>query len=61
MKKLDLKSIVTLVVVIIFAILAIRGDLDKSEVMLIITMVFQSFFSYQTHKPKNEKGDGTNG
>ncbi len=60
MKKLDLKSIVTLVVVIVFAILAIRGDLDKSDLMLIITMVFQSFFSYQAHKPKNN-GDDKNG
>lgn len=49
-KLIDVKSIISLVAAAVFAILAIRGDLEVKDTMVLLTLVFQSFFSYQTHK-----------
>ncbi len=54
-KLIDVKSIISLISAVIFAILAIRGELGVDNTMILLTLVFQSFFSYQTNKNKEEK------
>jgi len=53
-KLIDVKSIISLISAVIFAILAIRGELGVDNTMILLTLVFQSFFSYQTNKKKEE-------
>ncbi len=55
-KLIEVKSIISIIAAIIFAVLAIRGDLGTDNVMILLTLVFQSFFSYQAGKNK-EKGE----
>lgn len=54
-KLLEVKSIISITAVVVFAILAIRGELTVENVMVLLTMVFQSFFSYQSNKRDGEK------
>ncbi len=49
-KLLEVKSIISVISAVIFAILAIRGDLGVDNTMILLTLVFQSFFSYQNKK-----------
>ena len=48
------KTIVTMTVIAIFAVLALRGDIPADSVMLIISMVVSFYFGCQTEK-KNAK------
>ena len=41
------KTIVTLVVIAVFAILALRGDIQPDNVMIIISMVVSFYFGTQ--------------
>ena len=52
------KTIVTLVVIAVFAILALRGDIQPDNVMIIISMVVSFYFGCQTEK-KNAKLEET--
>lgn len=52
LKLLEVKSIISIIAAMIFFILAFRGELGIDNTMIILTLVFQSFFSYQ-----NRKGD----
>lgn len=49
-KLIDVKSIISIISAVIFAVLAVRGELGVDNTMILLTMVFQSFFSYQTNK-----------
>lgn len=51
-KLLEVKSLISLAAAVVFVILAVRGDLGVDNTMIILALVFQSFFSYQTNKPK---------
>ncbi len=53
-KLIDVKSIISLISAVIFAVLAIRGELGVDNTMILLTLVFQSFFSYQRNKTKEE-------
>lgn len=44
------KTIVTLVVVFVFAVLAFRGDITPENVMLIVSMVVSFYFGTQIEK-----------
>lgn len=46
------KTIVTLVVVSVFAVLALRGEIASDNVMIIISMVVSFYFGTQ-HERKN--------
>ena len=48
------KTIVTLIVVVVFAVLALRGGLQPDTVMTIVTMVVAFYFGTQT-QGKNDK------
>lgn len=53
-KLMDVKSIISIISTIIFAVLALRGDLGGDNTMILLTLVFQSFFSYQNNKKGEE-------
>ena len=52
---IKVKTIVTLVVVAVFAILALRGSLQPDTVMTIVTMVVAFYFGTQTEGKSNGK------
>ena len=45
---IKVKTIVTLIVVVVFAVLALRGGLQPDTVMTIVTMVVAFYFGTQT-------------
>lgn len=53
---IKVKTIVTLVVVAVFAVLALRGGLQPDTVMTIVTMVVAFYFGTQTEN-KNKKDE----
>ena len=50
---IKVKTIVTLVVMAIFAVLALRGDIASDNAMIIISMVVSFYFGTQ-HEKKTE-------
>lgn len=52
---IKVKTIVTLVVVAVFAILALRGGLQPDTVMTIVTMVVAFYFGTQSGKNGSSK------
>lgn len=53
---IKVKTIVTLVVIGIFAVLAIRGDITADNVMIVVSTVIAFYFGTQV-----EKNDPNNG
>lgn len=51
---LKVKTIVTLVVIAVFAVLALRGDILPDNVMIIISMVVSFYFGTQHEKPNTQ-------
>lgn len=51
---IKVKTIVTLVVLIIFSVLALRGDINPDQVMIIVTSVVSFYFGTQ-HEKKGDK------
>lgn len=47
---IKVKTIVTLVVISVFAVLALRGDIQPDNVMIIISMVVSFYFGTQHEK-----------
>ena len=47
------KTLVTLVVVSVFAVLALRGSISADNVMIIISMVVSFYFGTQHEKTNN--------
>lgn len=52
---LKVKTIVTLVVLTAFTVLALRGDIDADSVMYIVTTVVAFYFGTQHEKKEGEK------
>lgn len=52
---LKVKTIVTLVVIAVFAVLSLRGDIQPDNVMIIISMVVSFYFGTQ-HEKGESKG-----
>nr|DAG67239.1 MAG TPA: hypothetical protein [Caudoviricetes sp.] len=52
---IKVKTIVTLIVVIVFAVLALRGGLQPDTVMTIVTMVVAFYFGTQAEGKSNGK------
>lgn len=44
------KTIVTLVVIIVFAVLALKGSIEPNNVMIIVTSVISFYFGTQVEK-----------
>jgi uncharacterized protein (DUF486 family) len=47
---IKVKTIVTLVVIAVFTILALRGTLDADKVMMVVTTVVAFYFGTQAEK-----------
>ena len=47
---IKVKTSVTLVVIAVFAVLALRGDIEADNVMIIISMVVSFYFGTQHEK-----------
>lgn len=47
---IKVKTIVTLIVIAIFAVLAIRGDITPDNVMIAVSTVIAFYFGTQTEK-----------
>ena len=52
-KLIKVKTIVTLVVIGVFSVLALKGKIDADNVMLIVTSVISFYFGTQ-HEKKQE-------
>lgn len=50
---LKVKTIVTLIVIAVFAVLALRGSISPDNVMIIISMVVSFYFGTQHEKQAN--------
>ena len=50
---LKVKTIVTLVVIAVFAVLALKGNIQPDNVMIIISMVVSFYFGTQSEKKNN--------
>lgn len=55
---LKVKTIVTIVVMSVFVVLALRGDIDPNNAMIIISMVVSFYFGTQ-HERKGGGSDGS--
>lgn len=51
---IKVKTIVTMVVIAIFAVLSLRGDITPDNVMIIISMVVSFYFGTQAEKKNNK-------
>ena len=47
---IKVKTIVTMVVIAIFAVLALRGDITADNVMIVVSTVIAFYFGTQTKK-----------
>lgn len=56
-KLIDVKSIVTLTLTILFFILAIRGTIDSQSIMTVYTTVIAFYFGTQVQKKKEAEED----
>lgn len=43
-KLLEVKKLIALVVVVVFCIMSLRGDIDKNEFMTVLTMIVSFYF-----------------
>lgn len=55
---IKVKTAVTLVVMVVFAVLALRGDISADNAMIIISMVVSFYFGTVSEK-KSGGSDGT--
>ena len=49
------KTIVTMVVIAVFAALALRGDIEPNNVMIIVTSVISFYFGTQVEKAEKKE------
>jgi len=49
---IKVKTIVTMVVIAVFAVLSLRGDIAPDNVMIVISMVVSFYFGTQHEKQK---------
>ena len=52
------KTFITLVVIAVFAVLALRGDITPDNVMVVVSTVIAFYFGTQFQKNKEGESDG---
>ncbi len=57
-KLIDVKSIVTLILVGVFSFLSIQGTITGQEFLTIFTVVISFYFGTQTVKNENKESEG---
>lgn len=55
---IKVKTLVTLIVMAIFAVLSLRGDISADNAMIIISMVVSFYFGTVSEKKGGSKSDG---
>lgn len=58
---LSVKSIVTLVLTVVFAVLALRGDITEQDFLTIFLMVISFYFGTQSQKIQDAVDQGGGG
>ncbi len=58
---LKVKTIVTLAVIAVFAVLALRGNISPDNVMIIVSCVISFYFGTVSEKKAPEQVGGTKG
>lgn len=53
-KLIDVKSIVTLILTVIFSILAVRGDITPEQYLTIFTVIISFYFGTQFNKREKD-------
>ena len=57
-KLIDVKSILTLVLTVVFAVLSVRGTISSSEFLSVFTLIIGFYFGVQQEKKNSEsKGE----
>lgn len=54
-KLIDVKSIITIALTILFIVLSLRGVLDGDQVLMIYTTIIAFYFGTQAEKNKNKE------
>ena len=54
---LKVKTLVTIVVIVVFAVLALKGSISADNVMIIISMVVSFYFGTQHEKKSNHTAE----
>ena len=55
---IKVKTIVTMVVIAIFAVLAVRGDITPDNVMIVVSTVVAFYFGTQSEKKSAPAAEG---
>lgn len=56
MKLFTVKSIVTIILTVVFSILALRGDITAEQFVMIFTTVIAFYFGTQAEKKSIDEG-----
>lgn len=56
-KLIDVKSLISLIFAVCLSIAFLNGKVDVKDYLTVCTMAFTFFFSFQSHKNNNEKGE----
>jgi hypothetical protein len=56
MKLFSVKSIVTIILTVVFSILALRGDISPEQFVMIFTTVIAFYFGTQAEKKNIDEG-----
>ena len=56
-KLIDVKSLISLLFAVCLSVAFLKGDVNVKDYLTVCTMAFTFFFSYQTNKNNNEKGE----
>lgn len=56
-KLIDVKSIVTIILTLVFATLAIAGHITGQDFLTVFTVIISFYFGTQTQKKKEDKSN----
>ena len=56
-KLIDVKSILTLVLTVVFAVLSVRGTISSSEFLSVFTLIIGFYFGVQHERNSGSKGE----
>lgn len=59
-KLINVKSIITILLTIVFSYLSISGDIQPDQFMTIFTVIISFYFGMKTEKNNNSKDDNNN-
>lgn len=59
-KLINVKSIITILLAIVFSYLSISGDIQPDQFMTIFTVIISFYFGMKTEKNNNSKDDNNN-